>query len=956
MRFWKVLILRALAATLLAQASLAAALEPAGLHTAVDQYFAGRGGPMAARCTDAEFLRRASLHLTGRPPSADETRAFLADSSPDKRARQIARLLDSPHYARHMSVVFDVMLMERRAYQNVTQDEWQKYLLESFRQNKPWNVLVREILSADGDEPALRAAARFALDRGSEPNLLTRDIGRIFFGRDMQCAQCHDHPLIDDYRQADYHGLLAFVAPGYALVRKEGNKQVAIYAEKAGGDVPFESVFFKGTRHLTGPRLPDDVEVAEPFFYPGEEYQVAPAENVKPVPKFSRRAKLAELAASGGNRAFNENIANRLWAHLMGRGLVHPPDLHHSANPPSDPALLKLLGESIAAMNFDIRAFLRELALTEVYQRSLDGPADLLALSVQAAPAVTALDQQRAVLESQAAASAAAFQAAFAQWEQAEAALLPSHAGLETARNQLAEARKKYDPAQQALATAQAQLQAKQDLATAVQQAAAAAEKAAAMLAENQQVASAYRTLAERAAQLAAQLPSFQQAVAEKQTVLKPLEEALAAARSAVDTAAARTAPLRDSLRQQEQALLAARRQMTADTAALNSLRKRLETTQRLARLSEWHQAVPAAAQAVAARAAERDAAKTQLADYASVVAERESAVKTAAEAHARATAALDSAKAEHARRLELAGSLASAFQAAEAARQQLPDDAPLAQAAATLKERAAQLQAQTAEAETALNAATAAARTAAERVESARAALTEAAAERTRREQVLAAAQAALAAAEHDLPARQQAYDDAVAELYERWTSEFAVAPLQPLSPEQLCWSILTVTGVYGRQWAAEQAELDKSAPLTDEQRQDPAQMAARLRDIEQRTFDKLKGNVSTFVAYYGAGAGQPQGDFFATADQALFAANAGAINGWVAPVSGNVTERIVSAADPRAAAEELYLTVLTRLPTDAEVADVTAYLAARAADKPVAAQELVWSLLNSVEFRFNH
>ena len=163
-------------------------------------------------------------------------------------------------------------------------------------------------------------------------------------------------------------------------------------------------------------------------------------------------------------------------------------------------------------------------------------------------------------------------------------------------------------------------------------------------------------------------------------------------------------------------------------------------------------------------------------------------------------------------------------------------------------------------------------------------------------------------------------------------------------------------MTGVYSRHWAAEQAELDKAAPLTDAQKQDPAQVAARMRDIEQRTFDKLKGSVATFVAYYGAGAGQPQGDFFATADQALFAANAGAINGWVAPAGGNVTERVINAADPRAAAEELYLAVLTRPPTDVEIADVTQYLAARTADKPVAAQELVWSLLNSVEFRFNH
>ncbi|MCO6455261.1 MAG: hypothetical protein J5I93_08165, partial [Pirellulaceae bacterium] len=194
------------------------------------------------------------------------------------------------------------------------------------------------------------------------------------------------------------------------------------------------------------------------------------------------------------------------------------------------------------------------------------------------------------------------------------------------------------------------------------------------------------------------------------------------------------------------------------------------------------------------------------------------------------------------------------------------------------------------------------------------------------------------------------------LAELSDRWASDFTVATLKPLTPEQLCWSVFRVTGVYDRYWQAEVAELDKSSPLTDEQRQDAAVQAARRSELEQRTFDKLKGNVGTFVAFYGAAAGQPQGDFFSTADQALFAANGGAINGWVAPAGDNVTERMIKQTDLRLAAEELYLGVLTRLPTDDEAAEVVKYLTDRAADKQVAAQELVWGLLNSAEFRFNH
>ena len=143
--------------------------------------------------------------------------------------------------------------------------------------------------------------------------------------------------------------------------------------------------------------------------------------------------------------------------------------------------------------------------------------------------------------------------------------------------------------------------------------------------------------------------------------------------------------------------------------------------------------------------------------------------------------------------------------------------------------------------------------------------------------------------------------------------------------------------------------------ARKTDQQN-DPKQLEARDVELEQLTYDKLKGNIATFVGFYGAAAGQPQGDFFATADQALFAANGGSINSWVAPAAGNVTERVTKQADAKVVAEDLYLTLFTRMPTDGERADVANYLKDRTKDKGVAAQELVWALLNSAEFRFNH
>jgi len=191
--------------------------------------------------------------------------------------------------------------------------------VKSVRENKPWNVLAKEILQTDGTDPATRPAVRFALDRGSDPNMLTRDVGRIFFGRDMQCAQCHDHPIVSDYLQSDYQGLFALLSPTVSIVKKEGDKQTTIQAERAGAQVSFQSVFLHVPRRTVA-RVPDSVMIDEPFYLPGEEYEVAPADNVKSVPKFSYRAKLAELATNGSNEAFNRNIANRLWAHISAVG------------------------------------------------------------------------------------------------------------------------------------------------------------------------------------------------------------------------------------------------------------------------------------------------------------------------------------------------------------------------------------------------------------------------------------------------------------------------------------------------------------------------------------------------------------------------------------------------------------------------------------------------------------
>jgi hypothetical protein len=925
------------------------------LHTQIDKLLVPAAGVSPATASDAEFLRRVSLDLVGMPPTADEARAFLTDASTDKRVRLIGRLLASPHYARHLASTLDLMLMERRPNSNVTADEWQAWLLKSVRENKPWNVLTREILQADGAELGTRPAARFALDRGSDPNLLTRDIGRIFFGRDMQCAQCHDHPKVNDYLQSDYQGLFAFLQPTVQVTRADGGKQTTLQAERAGSQVSFQSVFLHVPRRTVA-RVPDGVMIDEPFFLPGEEYEVAPGDNVKSVPKFSYRAKLAELATNGANEAFNRNIANRLWAHMFGRGLVHPPDMQHPDNPPSNPQLLQLLAKQIAAMKFDMRAFLREIALSNAYQRSFDPPANVLSLADKAAKEIARLQAARGALVQASEKSTEEYSKASDAWEAVEAKSLPVAGELDTAKTKYADAKKKADDATKSAADAMSQLQANKTVATPVQQAATAAQAAVKVLPTDKELADAAKKFATRAQQLTAETAALTKSANEKSAAVAPMAEAWNKTKPPVAAARQKIAPLTTSLKEAEKAMLAAREKAANDKEALESLNRQLTTAQKVAKLPTLKQAIVAASRAVPEREAALATAQKLLDEFTPIAAEREKLAMTRGESAAAATKAFEAIHAPFVKQSEGTASVVAACKTIEAARQKLPDNASLADVATKLHECEKSAQVQLADFQKKMDAASAARKAANDTFIAAQEKLAAVLAERSRREQAKAAAMKAVAAAKSEVAAKQLELATITSELNDRWTTDFTIASLKPLSPEQLCWTVFRVTGVYERYWQTETAELDKKKPLTEAQKKDPKQMEARQVELEQSTYDKLKSNIGTFVAFYGAVAGQPQGDFFATADQALFVANGGSINSWVAPAGGNVTERIIKQSDPRVAAEELYLRMLTRMPTERERADVAKYLKDRTKDKPAAAQELVWALLNSAEFRFNH
>ncbi len=323
----------------------------------------------APPASDAEFFRRVCLDLTGRLPTAAATRAFLAETTPAKRLMLIDHLLESPAFARRMQEYFDAVLMDRRRDVKVPRAAWADYLRSSFAAGKPYDQLVRELLSTDGADPKTRPAAKFLLDRDLDPTVVTRDISRVFLGRNLQCAQCHDHPLVEEYKQAHFYGIQAFF--NRAFLYPNAQDANAVIAEKADGEVTFASVFDpKKVSMTTAPKVLAWQPISDPKAEKGKEYKVAPAKGVKPVPAYSRFAQLGAAVASADNVAFRRTAANRVWAFVFGRGLVHPLDYDHEGNPASHPALLDLLAEELAAHKFDVKWLVREIVRSETYQRS----------------------------------------------------------------------------------------------------------------------------------------------------------------------------------------------------------------------------------------------------------------------------------------------------------------------------------------------------------------------------------------------------------------------------------------------------------------------------------------------------------------------------------------------------------------------------------------------------------
>lgn len=352
------------------------------LTTHINQFIAARwradGIDPAPRCDDRVFVRRIYLDLAGRVPTPTEVTAFLDADADTRRAALVDALLASEDYVQHFADLFDAILMGRAAESKYTQrneHHWRAYLERVFRENRPWDQVAEEILLARPAEEAQRGAVWYLYERNNNHQQIAESIARGIFGIRIECAQCHDHMTADEIGQEHYWGLVAFFNRSQNVETDDGPR----VAESAvGGFSEFADIFGD-----TSPNVLTFVaarEVPEERPEPGEEqadsaalYRDAASAGQPRIPIFSRRERFVTEVLPD-HPLLARAAVNRLWAILMGRGIVHPHDEMDSMHPPSHPELLDWLSQQFVAGGYAMRPLVRAIVLSDAYQLASQQP------------------------------------------------------------------------------------------------------------------------------------------------------------------------------------------------------------------------------------------------------------------------------------------------------------------------------------------------------------------------------------------------------------------------------------------------------------------------------------------------------------------------------------------------------------------------------------------------------
>jgi hypothetical protein len=304
--------------------------------------------PPSGLCTDEEFIRRASIDIIGKLPEFADVETFVADQSTDKRAKLIDSLLDRKEFSEIWAKKWAEILMIKSnldvSYKAAFL--YNKWLTNKIASNEPIDKIVQELLTSSGgvfDNPATNF---YEVER--DRLKLSENVAQVLMGIRTQCAQCHNHPF-DRWTMDDYYGFTAFFAQ-IGRKQSEDYRQNIVF-DARGGEV----------NHPVGGA------VVKPKFLGGE----TPDTNGK-----DRREALAQWMTSDANPFFAQSIANRIWAHFTGTGIVEPVDDFRVSNPASNPELLQELSKKLREYQFDFKRMVRDICNSQTYQRTTTPLAD----------------------------------------------------------------------------------------------------------------------------------------------------------------------------------------------------------------------------------------------------------------------------------------------------------------------------------------------------------------------------------------------------------------------------------------------------------------------------------------------------------------------------------------------------------------------------------------------------
>lgn len=301
----------------------------------------------AAVCTDEAFVRRVYLDVLGILPSPEEAKRFLDSPAADKRDKLIDELLDRDEFATNWALKWaDVMRGNRTTISLRGVHGLHRYLITQFAEDRPLTELARDILTARGNTFENPAASFYRVAR--TPDEAAESFGQLFLGVRIGCAKCHNHPF-EALTQGDYYGLAAFFSRVKLKGKQFGLDDEVVYLQRNG----------EVQHPLTRKNL-------EPVAFGYTPEKVGPDED--------RRAPLAAWLTAPDNRYFARSIVNRLWYHLLGRGIVEPVDDFRDTNPPSHPELLDSLAAEFVKNEFKIKPVIKLIVRSKTYQLAAAAP------------------------------------------------------------------------------------------------------------------------------------------------------------------------------------------------------------------------------------------------------------------------------------------------------------------------------------------------------------------------------------------------------------------------------------------------------------------------------------------------------------------------------------------------------------------------------------------------------